>query len=79
MITHAALDIRAMEMETVSLKEFKLFVQTDLYNNLMENVFFLQQYAMLDMKVMEMEIAFQQQYLHTVQMDMRVMEMEIVY
>ena len=79
MITHAALDIRAMEMETVSLKEFKLFVQTDLYNNLMENVLFLQQYAMLDMKVMEMEIAFQQQYLHTVQMDMRVMEMEIVY
>jgi len=68
-----------MEMETVSLKEFKLFVQTDLYNNLMENVLFLQQYAMLDMKVMEMEIAFQQQYLHTVQMDMRVMEMEIVY
>jgi len=66
-------------METVSLKEFKLFVQTDLYNNLMENVLFLQQYAMLDMKVMEMEIAFQQQYLHTVQMDMRVMEMEIVY
>jgi len=79
MITLAALDIRAMEMETVSLKEFKLFVQTDLYNNLMENVLFLQQYAMLDMKVMEMEIAFQQQYLHTVQMDMRVMEMEIVY
>jgi len=79
MITHAALDIRAMEMETVSLKAFKLFVQTDLYNNLMENVLFLQQYAMLDMKVMEMEIAFQQQYLHTVQMDMRVMEMEIVY
>jgi hypothetical protein len=79
MITHAALDIRAMEMETVSLKAFKLFVQTDLSNNLMENVLFLQQYAMLDMKVTEMEIVFQQQYLHTVQMDMRVMEMEIVY
>ena len=79
MITLAALDIRAMEMETVSLKEFKLFVQTDLSNNLMENVFFLQQYAMLDMKVMEMEIVYQLQYLHTVQTDMRVMEMEIVY
>jgi len=65
-------------METVSLKEFKLFVQTDLYNNLMENVLFLQQYAMLDMKVMEMEIVYQLQYLHTVQTDMRVMEMEIV-
>jgi hypothetical protein len=79
MITYAALDIRAMEMETVSLKAFKLFVLMDLYNNQMENVFFLQLYAMLDMKVMEMEIVYQLQYLHAVQMDMRAMEMEIVY
>jgi hypothetical protein len=58
MITHADLDTRAMETETVSLKAFKPFAQMDLFNNLMENVFFLLQYAMLDMKVMGMEIVF---------------------
>lgn len=50
-----------MEMETVSLKVFKLFVQMDLSRDQMENVFSLQQSVMSDTKVMEMEIVFQLQ------------------
>lgn len=50
-----------MEMETVSLKVFKLFVQMDLSRDQMENAFYLQQSVMSDTKVMEMEIVFQLQ------------------
>ena len=50
-----------MEMETVSLKVFKLFVQMDLSRDQMENAFSLQQSVMSDTKVMEMEIVFQLQ------------------
>ena len=61
MITHVVLDTRVMEMETVSLKVFKLFVQMDLFKDQMENVFSLLQSVMSDTKVMEMEIVFQLQ------------------
>lgn len=61
MITVAVQDTKVMEMEIVSLKEFKLFVQKDLSKDQTENVFFLQQYVMSDMKVMAMEIVFQLQ------------------
>lgn len=61
MITVVALVTRVMEMEIVLLKEFKLFVQMDSFKDQTENVFFLQQYVMSDMKVMAMEIVFQLQ------------------
>jgi len=51
----------------------------DSFKDLMENVFFPQQYVMLDMKVMEMEIVFQLQWQQFAQVDMKVMVMEIVY
>jgi len=50
-----------METETVLQMEFKLFALMDTSRNLMENVFFPQQFAVLDMKVMEMEIVTQYQ------------------
>ena len=61
MITHVDLDTKVMEMETVSQKVFKQFVQMDSFKDQMENVFYLQQYVMSDTKVMEMEIVFQLQ------------------
>jgi hypothetical protein len=59
--THAVLDTTVMETETVLQMEFKLFALMDTSRNLMENVFFPQQFAVLDMKVMEMEIVTQYQ------------------
>ena len=61
MTTHAVLDTTVMETETVLQMEFKLFALMDTSRNLMENVFFPQQFAVLDMKVMEMEIVTQYQ------------------
>jgi hypothetical protein len=59
--THAVLDTTVMETETVLQMEFKLFALMDTSRYLMENVFFPQQFAVLDMKVMEMEIVTQYQ------------------
>jgi hypothetical protein len=61
MTTHAVLDTTVMETEIVLQMEFNLFALMDTSRNLMENVFFPQQFALLDMKVMEMEIASQYQ------------------
>jgi len=61
MTTHAVLDTTVMETETVLQMEFNLFALMDTSRNLMGNVFFPQQFALLDMKVMEMEIASQYQ------------------
>jgi len=61
MTTHAVLDTTVMETEIVLQMEFNLFALMDTSRNLMENVFFPQQFALLDMEVMEMEIASQYQ------------------
>jgi hypothetical protein len=61
MTTHAVLDTTVMETEIVLQMEFNLFALMDTSRNLMENVFFPQQFALLDMKVMEMEIVSQYQ------------------